>query len=729
MSMNRARSVGLAKQKSSTQGQPWYSHCRVGIEIGPCHHPEDAKDVDELYMSRLTGKEAVENLLKAGAEYGVVYMRDQNYTYYDSRAGRKCPNLGERDLLRECVDEARRYSLPIVAYCSVQRDTSSWVAHPDWRMKDKDGNDIPERLCYNSGYVELIKEFLAEMMEYEIAGFHIDWVEFDLSGPHGCSHGCWCRHCRARVRQTHGMDMPEDVGWDLPPTAANLEAWDSMLQFRYDSVARFCQELLSFVKAKRPELSVDFNYIGYPPFSWERGHRPVQHTMIGDFATGESAPCAFGHSAPSQRSLFMAGCRPGGRIQGVTSRSVYSYAFAVRPVAELKWEVFTYLAHGAQCTIVDKCNYDGTFDSVAIERVGQAFGEARRRREYFGHRPVQEVGLYYSGRTRDWYGRQDPARYFAAFSGAHTALLQAHIPLGMIMDENVSLDRLREFPVVYVPRATILSEREVALFEEYVACGGNLLVTGLTGTCDRYGLRKGTCDLSALFGARLIQCVDYVENYVRLPGSLAEGDGRFLLADIPADWPFMTWGPIAVFEPTGARSLGELMTAHHPGPGLTSPGQVIGPAVLINSYGQGQAVCVPCSPDAAFASDYRMPEHRNLIRNLVRYLNPKPKVMVEAPANVEAVVTWDEEQSRLLVHLIAFNGPGTSLADNWEDSWGKHFRVLPPEMEEAARYAARITVQHPFQKAEVINPKTHMSRQGSVIELDIADIHEVLVIY
>ena len=52
-------------------------------------------------------------------------MKDMEFAYYNSAAARKCPNLGDRDLLREILDAARPHGLPIVAYCQVQYDDSS----------------------------------------------------------------------------------------------------------------------------------------------------------------------------------------------------------------------------------------------------------------------------------------------------------------------------------------------------------------------------------------------------------------------------------------------------------------------------------------------------------------------------------------------------------------------------------------------------------------------------
>ena len=57
-----------------------------------------------------------------------------------------------------------------------------------------------------------------------------------------------------------------------------------------------------------------------------------------------------------------------------------------------------------------------------------------------------------------------------------------------------------------------------------------------------------------------------------------------------------------------------------------SSDEVIGPAMLINNYGKGKVVYLPCSPDAALASEYRTVEPRLLLRNLIRYLRPNPEI-------------------------------------------------------------------------------------------------------
>jgi hypothetical protein len=301
--------------------------------------------------------------------------------------------------------------------------------------------------------------------------------------------------------------------------------------------------------------------------------------------------------------------------------------------------------------------------------------------------------------------------------------------VGIVMDENASLQRLESFPVIYLPNAAILSPSETERLGDYVSRGGNLLLTGLTGTCDRQGNLQDRSALEPLIGARLVRCgTEHPDNYVRLPGELASGEAQFLLEAVRPDWPMLTWGPIAVYQPTSARAFGELMVAHRTRDNLwawrMSPGSVAGPAVLVHRHGKGKVVTVACAIDAAFAGDYRMPEHRKLLGTIVRYLNPSPPVVVQAPVNVEILVTRDRQRRRRLVHFLSFSGPPTGAAA----AFPQGSRVLPALMEKETPYEASVEVTRPFRGADLFGSDNAVSVSGNRINLKASRCHEVLII-
>ncbi len=145
-----------------------------------------------------------------------------------------------------------------------------------------------------------------------------------------------------------------------------------------------------------------------------------------------------------------------------------------------------------------------------------------------------------------------------------------HLPLGVVLDESVTLPSLCQFPVVCLPHAGIVSDREVTLLRQYVEQGGNLVVTGWAGQFDHLGKPLDDTRLSELIGAHARQRLDSVDNWVRfsqqmVPAATAGADPMAvagLWEGIPLDWAFLVKGPASVYEPTTAVAVGELLKPH-----------------------------------------------------------------------------------------------------------------------------------------------------------------------
>ena len=704
--------------------KPWFERSLVGLEVGPTGAQFGHSDpADNGYCSGFDGREIVRRTVAAHGEYLVLWVRDGDYAYYDSKMLPKAPGLGDRDPLADAVEEARKHELPLIAYCVVQQGGHFLQAHPEWEMRGADGKPIG-RFCLNSGYLAAMKEILAEQLAYGIDGFHVDMLDQGFGPP----YGCWCDACREQFEEKYGHAMPQGATWD--------EAWDQMLEFRYRSSELFEKALTAHIKSIDPRASVDYNYHGNPPFSFEVGQRPVQHAGNADFVTGETGVWGFSALGVGLNAQYYRASNPGHPFQIAIQRGVRMYHDqTTRPLHDIRWELFTLLSHGTFVTMVDKTAFDGWLDPVAYERFGEAFAEVDRKREHFGHQPVHDVGLYFSSRTRDWMGREDAARYFQSFQGAHRACALEHLQFGVLFDENLSMDGLGRFPVVCLPNAAILSEREVDLFRQYVQGGGNLLVTGQSGQLDRFGKPLGESALSELIGATVKTRLDSMDNWVRFgPPDDSSAPAETLLAisdSIRAEWPFLVEGPATVYEPTTARAMGHLHKPHRTIRQLQgkmgfvwpmSADGPVGPAVLVNRIGEGTVLTMAASPDFATAGEHPIVEARTLLRNAVRWLHPEPRVRVSAPRNVEVVVTDDAQAKKLRVHFIAYNSTPQSTPGK-----NRPF-ILPGLVEDVPIFRVTVDVSVDPTGIETANPATTVGRNGRRVEATIEDIHEVLVL-
>ena len=700
--------------------RPWFERSLVGMEVGPTGAQSGCDPGDVGYAAKFDGHEIVRRCRQANCDYVVIWARDGEFAYYNSKVVAKCPGLGQRDVLREAVDEARIQKLPLIAYCVVQQGGQFLDKHPEMAMRGPDGKLIG-RYCLNSSYLGTMKALTSEMLAYGIAGFHIDMLDQGFGPP----YGCWCGNCRKQFEAENGRPMPRGVTWDAD--------WDRMLAFRYRTSQRFELALRDHIKAVDPKASVDFNYHGNPPFSWEVGQRPVQHAGNADFVTGETGIWGFSVLGVGLNAEFYRAATPGRPVQVAMSRDVRVYHNqTTRTLNDLRWELYTLLAHGAFVTVVDKTGYDGGLDPVAYRRLGAAFAEAKARQASFAGRPIQDVAVYFSSRTRDWFAREDPARYFQAFQGAHQAMVLEHIPWGVALDENTTAETLKAFPVVVLPNASIISDRELAMFGQYVASGGNLIVTGWTGTHGARGEPATASSLETLIGAKLVRRLDTRDNHVKFPSKSAQTPEAIALRDgIEPDWTFLVEGPALVYEPTTATPIGELFKPHRTvrqkqGREGTewplSADAVVGPAALLNRVGKGRVLTLAASPDVATAGEHDTVEARKLLTNAVRLLHPKPRVKIDAPAFVEAVVTDDAAARLIRVHLIGYAPtPTTTPLRNRP-------YVIPGPIEDAPTFPARIHLADPPRSARAIGQHTAVHTEGGDVEAFIHDIHEVITI-
>jgi hypothetical protein len=705
----------------STDSRPWFERSIVGMEVGPTGAQFGHSDPEDTRYCRVwDGREIVQRCVQANAEYLVLWLRDGDYAYYDSKLLPKAPGLGARDPLRDAMDEAKTHGLPIISYCVVQQGGIYLQQHPEWQMRDADGNPIG-RFCFNSGYLEAIKAMVAEQMDYGIDGFHIDMLDQGFGKP----YGCWCETCQSQFQERFGRPMPKALSWD--------EDWDQVLQFRYDTSERFERELTAYIKSVNPAVTVDYNYHGSPPFSFEVGQRPVQHAGNGDFVTGETGVWGFSALGVGLNAEFYRAATPGLPFQVAIQRGVRMYHDqTTRPLHDMRWETLTLLAHGAFVTMIDKTAFDGSLDPVAYDRMGAVLQESREKRDHFGQPPVYDLGLYFSSRSRDWIGREEPGRYFQSFQGAHQASVMEHLQFGVLLDENVTLERLQQFPAVCLPNVGFLSEREVALLRDYVHGGGKLLITGHTGQYDSLGKPLPGGSIEDLIGGRVERRLESEDNWITLDASSPiAGRDRTNGRDLPLDWPFLVKGPATVYAPTTAQAWGHLHMPARTNRQLQgrmgtewpmSAGDSVGPAVLVNRVGQGMVVTCAAAPDHASASEHALVENRELFRRLYRLLQPQSLVSVRAPANVEAVVTHDPTARQIRVHFLAYHPtPRTTPPLNRP-------YILPGLIEDLPIFRVQVELATDFKQTRAWDANTKLSTDGSVITAMIEEIHEVLII-
>jgi hypothetical protein len=114
-------------------------------------------------------------------------------------------------------------------------------------------------------------------------------------------------------------------------------------------------------------------------------------------------------------------------------------------------------------------------------------------------RPVATVGVVWSQRNTDFYGRNDPdGRTASPYRGIVRALMRARIPYTAVHADHIGRDP--GLAALVLPNIAVLSDAQCDLVRQFVANGGGLLATGETSRYDETGAARDDFALADLFG-------------------------------------------------------------------------------------------------------------------------------------------------------------------------------------------------------------------------------------
>lgn len=723
--------AGVQKQLSTLNeySRIFKEKFRRCIEVG--FHYHDLGQYDGYYseiLSKFNAKEIVAQLVRANADSCHFWAEAISDYYYDATGSQlelahKHKSLRNRDLIRELTEEAKIHGINVLAYTSAHSSWDFARLHPEDVMKDPAGNGLAPSICFNSNlFLQRQKERSSYLLaNYSIAGLFFDMMNFPFD-----KLACYCGTCAKLFRDKYGFDLPKEP--------AKSDAWEKFLEFRYDTNWRFADNLREYLRKQFPGRLVCFNYHGHIPFEWHAGFQPVRHSILSDVTLAEDFSSRFSQGYPSITSAFLAGVRPGSTFQLMTDLTLGGYGdFTQRPVADLKWDLFTGKMRGGNVMVIEKILHDYSLRPQVYEMVGEAFAEVKEKEPYFDHPSLKEVGLYYSVRTRDWYDQFNADAYQRCIVGAYRALTDLHYQVEFLFDESADFERLKEFPIVFLANTAILTSPEVENLRKYVAEGGSVIATWETGLYDSQGRLMSDFAIADLLGVHYKEHLNQTWNTEFGQPDIHVEHWNFVRfskdhwsSDVHADLDLPVIGRPVLVKSAGARTFGELRTSlpggRPPGTAGCSPWKTVGSALATNIFGKGKTAYFPVPIDCQYSTPRALPDHRYLIRNVLRDLYPSREVAIEAPVNVESVAMRGESNGEIIVHLVAL-WPRKNCKTHW----------LAPAptteiMEEPAIYRAKIHFQKPVRQVRALNPHTSVTTHGHVITLQTEQVHEAIIV-
>lgn len=460
---------------------------------------------------------------------------------------------------------------------------------------------------------------------------------------------CYCRHCQARFEKEVGGRLPEIIDWNDP-------VWVAFQRARERWLAEFAGIATSTVRRLKPQASVEHQASTYP-LTWRMGVAaelvPHNDFLQGDFY-GDALQGSFVRKLLSNLSPN----RPIGFETSISTE--LANCTALKPVDLLNCKAAAALADGTAFIMIDTIDPLGTLDPRVYEREGQVFGRMKPYEAYLGGERVEDIAVYFSLESKHDHADNgkdvdDPTGsprmpHVEAVLGACKALLDAHIPFGIITRRNLS--SLGGYKAILLPNVLMMDPAEVVALREYVRAGGCLYASRYTSLQTSSGMRPGDFLLADVFGVAYRGETPEKFTYISpAPGS--EG----LFGDYTVQHPAGFFAPQVLLQAQpGAEVIGELalpftdpadpqrFASTHNNP----PGRWTGsPAVVLNHFGQGRCLYA--------ALDLETPESaREIFTGLLGLISGPYSIETDAPKAVEITLFHQPENRRYLLSLLNF---------------------------------------------------------------------------
>jgi len=613
-------------------------------------------DWDPRFFEKYDLKKLIESWEKLDPDVVVGTARTHVGKWFcDVGWGGMHKGLKGADQLKALSQYARSKGKPIIAYFSVVYDKAIYDEHPDWRQINADGSPISKSLergwwhtgavvvCPNSPY----KDYLISMIKQLLKTQDIDGIWFDmiwfLEKP------CYCASCRQLFKSKYGAEPPTTIDWDDP-------LFRKFIKFRINSNYLFVREICEAVKKVNPKLSTSAQFIMF-----KTGDNMTGQTLAVGAVPDYLYSDVYFENGYLQMSVVC-------KALAAVSRHKYEIGLMTRPgshndtpnmmpLDQIRSSAFTAIANGGTLSFFDIMWSDGTVQEVMWDRIKKVSDEVRTRVPWLGGKSIKSVGVFYSEKTRIWYGRSDRrGRYDVNVFGACRALIEEHIPFNIL----TSLDKesLEGYQAIFLPNAVCMSSEEIEAVRSFVKNGGGLVCTEKTSLWDENG---EPCDE---YGLNDVLGVSHVSDTAAYPRVYSRYDiSRSPAKRLPSDGLITNWGPVQKINIKSAETLAKIVypytkpTAEKIVNIMANPPAIETdwPACTYNEYGQGKVVYFPGAIDKDYLT-LSFPELKWLIGDAVKMVSKTPlQVELKAPISVEITAFEKvEEGAQLIVHLVNY---------------------------------------------------------------------------
>ncbi|HEU5079065.1 MAG TPA: alpha-amylase family protein [Opitutaceae bacterium] len=648
----------------SADGAPWFRRC---YRWGQTNLTEVDPERFDLPFWRAQWKRT--------CVQGVVVNAGGIVAYYPTKIPlhRRAAKLGEHDLFGDILRAARADGLAVQARMDSNRaDESFYRAHPDWFAVDANGKPYQVTdlyvACVNGPYYdEHIPAILREVATlYSPDGF----TDNNWNGPMR-HQPCFCENCQAKFRARSGHGIPVKADWNDPVYRdwimwnyeRRLQIWDNFNRITREAGGPHCIWVGMMAGAQNWQSRV---------FRDDREiYRRTELIMLDDQRRFDGE--GFQHNGEIGQRIHSVG---GWEKLIPESNAMYhladhNFRLAAKPPAE----VYSWVLEGIAGGVQPWWHHVGSQqpDQRQLHTAQPLWQWHRDHEEFLVNRmPVAQIGLVWSQRNMDFFGRDDgAAQVDDPWNGFMQAMVRARIPYVPVhLDDVERVTRELGLRTLVLPNLAAMSDGQAASLRAFVAAGGSLFATGLSSLCNEWGETREDFSLADVLGVhlpekhawrndalRLRQAKEWTQTYLRLASSRHPVLRGFEETEILAFGGVLEDLRVAEDAVVPLTFIPAIPTSPPEEVWMRVPSTEI-PGLVLRELKSGARVAYsPADLDRRFSRE-NLPDHGDLLRNILLWLaRDDVPFIIEGTGLVDAHLY--SQPGRRVLHLVNLTSAGT----------------------------------------------------------------------
>jgi hypothetical protein len=613
---------------------------------------------------------------------GVIINAGGIVAYYPSKfpLQHQAEFLNGRDLYGELVAAAREDGLAVLARMDSNRTAEDFFhAHPRWFTRKENGD--PYRAadkyitCINSPYYD---EYLPDILKEIIGRSHPDgFTDNSWSGLPRDSI-CYCQNCARKFRDKTGKALPRARDWDDPVYRQwiewnyqrRLEVWDLNNRTTRSAGGPNCL----WIGMNSGSISAESHTFRDLKEICSRSEmvlldHQARNDVTGFQQNGDAGKLVHGllgwnKIAPESMALYQAASHSGG----------ISFRVASKPAPEARMWMIEGIAGGIQLW----WHHVGAYhEDRRMYHTAEPLFRWHKEHERFlvNRKPVAAIGVVWSRRNTDYFGRDDAANLVdLPYRGFTEALIGARIPYVPVNADHIARDG-SNFPALVLPNVGALSNEQCAAIRAFVEKGGALIATGATSLYDEWGDSRNDFALADLFGAHApspdfgrSDAAKSFHTYLRLTPELRAKVWGPETGDEPAI-SGQRHPVLRGFEETDILPFGGTLASVRLDAGVTVPLTFVPPfpiyppetawmrqpktdiaGLVLQTKGKARIAYMPADIDRRYARD-NLADHARLLANVARWaVGDRLPLEVSGPGFIDCHLYHQEQ--RLILHLV-----------------------------------------------------------------------------